>query len=175
MPTLESDPLPPMDTETGGTAEPTADPPRRRGRPPGSISKVKTEELTEKLTDQLISITVPLGIVSPLAYDYLCDQAESTAKALVRIAVKNPKARKALERFATGSDYAEIIKLPVGVTIGCLIDLQRVRPDTLIGKPFGMENRIQKLYGDDGSENPVQNGNGVYAPTGLRGMGADLP
>lgn len=167
MPELEGG-IPPLeDDPPSGNGET----PKRRGRPPGSISKLKLDELTEKLSTQLINVTMPLGIVSPLGYDYLCDQAEDTARALSRIAAKNPKARKALEKFATGSDWAEVIKLPIGVGIGMMIDMQRVRPDTLLGRPFGMQTRIQRLYGEEGSETvPEYNGSTVNA----RGMAGQI-
>lgn len=169
MPELESG-IPPLDdaenTNPDGTEK------KRRGRPPGSISKLKLDELTEKISTQLIDVTVPLGIVSPLAYDYLCDQAESTARALTRIAAKNPKARKALEKFATGSDWAEVIKLPIGMSVGMMIDFGRIKPEAMIGRPFSMPERVSRLYSDNGGTegNPDPVFNGSFA----RGMGAEV-
>lgn len=106
-----------------GVSPPPKDAPKKRGRPPGSTSRVKLDELENQLKEKLLEeLCVTVAFVSPLAAANVEMRAERTARAAVRLAQKNPAVRKGIERMLDGSDVFTLAMFPLTTAVCVLVD-----------------------------------------------------
>jgi hypothetical protein len=163
MPDLEESPvLPPREGEDSktGTTNP-AEPPKRRGRPPGTKNKPKidTALLTGELNDKLSEfVALPISFISPIAAEVFNERQERTIKAIVTIAAKNPQFAKALTTFLEGSAYFDLIGTVVGMGIGFAVDHGQIEANSLPASVFHIDEIVLRIY--EPAEDAEQNGNG---------------
>lgn len=158
---LKTGVLPPKDSE--------AEPPKRRGRPPGTKNKPKIpfteQEIAEKLTE---TIAVPISFLSPIAGAVLEERNEKTAKALIRLATRYPVFAKYLATALEGTAAFDLILTFVAMGIGLGVDMQQLHYDSLPARAFGIDRIVMELYGTE--ENQSENGgNPVAKSRGLMG------
>lgn len=154
--TLESiesgDDLPLPDTPGGGDED--VQPRKRRGRPPGSTnsttSKAKLAALEEQLRDKLLEdLVLPGAFVSPLVAANIEARAERTAKAVVRIAAKNPSVRKSVERAIEGSDYLTIFMFFGSSAICAMVDWGMMHPQAIPARAAGVPELWNTVYTEE--------------------------
>lgn len=162
MPDLEESPvLPPREGESKTGTTTTGDPPKRRGRPPGSKNKPKvdTAQLTTELNDKLSEfISLPISFVSPIAAAVFEERQDRTIRAIVTIAAKNPRFAAALATFLEGSAYFDLIGTIVGMGIGFAVDHGQVEADSFAATIFHIDDIVMRIYPDTV---PSENGNGA--------------
>jgi hypothetical protein len=139
----------------------------RRGRPPGSgggTSKAKLAALEESVKDKLLEdLVLPGAFISPLVAANIEARAERTAKAVVRIAAKNPSVRKGVERAIEGSDYLTIFMFFGTSAICAMVDWGMMNPNAIPSRAAGVPELWETVYP---GEEPEPSGNGVV-PRGL--------
>jgi hypothetical protein len=169
----EDSPLPPpefvgreTDISPGGEATGT----KRRGRPPGSASKQSLDKLEEKFRDWLLEeLVVPITFVSPLAAANIEARAERTAKAAMRIAAKNPKVRRGIEKAIDGSDYFTLAMFPLTTAVCVMVEMGMMEPSAPPARAAGVPRLWQEIYPEEPQENQRQNGS-----RGARGLYAEV-
>lgn len=144
------------------------EPKRKRGRPPGSgggTSKAKLASLEESLKEKLLEdLVLPGAFISPLVAANIEARAERTAKAVVRIAAKNPSVRKSVERAIEGSDYLTIFMFFGTSAICALVDWGMMNPNAIPSRAAGVPELWETVYPGEEPGEPA--GNGVV-PRGL--------
>lgn len=152
------------------------DPPtgKRRGRPPGTPNRAKTEDLQRRIEEKLMeTVAAPIGFVSPLTAANMQHRSHKFSVALTRLAIKNASIRKGLETFLDGSDMAELVLFPLTCAMAFAIDFDKLSKDAMAPKTFGLDELYDELYADENNP-PDANGNGDWvstdvAPRGLLG------
>jgi hypothetical protein len=189
MPDLETVTLPPLVLEPaepepdseGGTEDAPwgykADgtPRKRPGRPPGgsggSSSTRKSgndPQFEKRIAAELVDLSAPLAIISPLAVLHVAERADRTAHALGVVAKKHPTVKLAIESYFDSIAYKDLAFFVIGIPIAIMIDMGMMRPDALAGRPFQMQDKWEELYGEDGVERMEEN------LTPQRGLAADI-
>lgn len=145
-------PEPGASVQTLETSEPPA---RRRGRPPGSKNRSKGESLEslegrlkEKLLEEMV---VPIAFVSPLAAANIEARAERTAKAAIRLAAKNPKVKKGIEKIIDGSDVFTVAMFPLSTAVCVMVDWGMLPPLSPPARAIG----VPRLWDDAHPEYPL--------------------
>lgn len=143
------------------------EPKKRRGRPPGSgggTSKAKLASLEESLKEKLLEdLVLPGAFISPLVAANIEARAERTAKAVVRIAAKNPSVRKSVERAIEGSDYLTIFMFFGTSAICAMVDWGMMNPNAIPSRAAGVPELWETVYPDE----PGQQNGVVVEPRGL--------
>jgi hypothetical protein len=153
-------------------------PKKKPGRPGGSgggigsgarrTPSIKLEKLQEDIADKITEYSAPVAFVSPLASGVLQDRANRTSKALVTLANRNPKFRKALDSLLGADALLELlILLPTALSVAVMVDYGRVAPDSAISRRFGVEKQWLLLYQESAGGNV--NGSPVTTRSGLFG------
>ena len=145
------DALPLPDTPTQPETEVT--PRRRRGRPPGSTNSTSTKKLEESLKEKLLEdLVLPVAFGSPLVAANIEVRAERTAKAVARIAAKNPAVRKSIERTIEGSDYLTIFMFFATSAICAMVDFGMVDPNAIPARAAGVPELWNTVYSEEPEE-----------------------
>lgn len=113
-------------------------------RTPGDSAFRRTVE------QEIIEVFVPMSLASPLAYAHVCNRAEKTSFALVKLAEKHPGVKAALESYFASVAYKDIALFIAGIPIGFMIDMGMMQKDAMVGRIFGMEDMYDELYVDEG-------------------------
>lgn len=147
----EEDVLPLPDTPTKDEG---VNPPKRRGRPPGSTnsttSKAKLAQLEESVREKLLEdLVLPGAFVSPLVAANIEARAARTAKAVARIAAKNPTVRKSIERGIEGSDYLTIFMFFASSAICGMVDFGMMNPQAIPARAAGVPELWNTVYTDE--------------------------
>ncbi len=159
----ESD-VSPGGSSAGGTG-------KRRGRPPGSTNKTSLDSLEKRLTEKLLEeIVVPVSFASPLAAANIEARAERTAKAAMRLAAKNPKVRKGIERIVDGSDVFTVAMFPLTTAICVMVDWGMMAPTSAPARASGVPVLWDTVYSEE--DMPAEN-NGHSSPM-RRGLYAEV-
>lgn len=149
------------------SVDPSQPPKPRRGRPPGSgggASKAKLAQLEESVKEKLLEdMVLPGAFISPLVAANIEARAERTAKAVARIAAKNPAVRKSVERAIDGSDYLTILMFFLSSAICGMVDFGMMNPNAIPSRAAGVPELWETVYPD---EEPGHNGV-VVQPRGL--------
>lgn len=146
---LEETSLPPPEG-VGGTDDA---PKRKRGRPKGSTNTSSLASLERRLADKLLEeMVVPLAFVSPLAAENVVARAERTAKAATRLAAKNPKVRKGIERIIDGSDVFTVAMFPLSTAICVMVDWGMMPPLAAPARAVG----VPRLWEEAHPELPLE-------------------
>lgn len=168
----DESPLPPPETsgrETdytpgGGEAK------KRVGRPPGSSNKQSLDKLEERLKDKLLEeMVLPIAFISPLAAANVEERAERTAKAAMRIAAKNPKVRRGIEKAIDGSDVFTLVMFPLTTAVCVMVDMGMMQPTAAPARAAGVGKLWPVVYPDEVPGEPT---NGTR--TGHRGLYATV-
>lgn len=148
---LEESALPPP--EGGGGSDDSPSPaPRKRGRPKGSTNSSSLVTLEKRLTEKLLEeMVVPVAFVSPLAAANIERRAERTAKAAVRLAAKNPKVKKGLEKIIDGSDVFTVAMFPISTAICVMVDWGMMPPLAPPSRAMG----VPQIWDDAHPEYPL--------------------
>lgn len=194
MPDVETLHLPPLETspslepETESDDEINADAPygykadgtprKRPGRRPGSSGgSVSTTGNTksdtafaERISSELIELSAPIGIVSPLAMLHIAERADKTSKALVTISKKHPAVKTAILAYFESVAYKDLALFVLGIPVAIMIDMGVLKPDAVVGRVWHMNDKYEELYGDEGSE--FYSPNGHSAPA--RGLAGEI-
>lgn len=132
------------------SVDPSAEPKKRRGRPPGSgggTSKAKLTALEDSLREKLLEdLVLPGAFISPLVAANIEARAERTAKAVVRIAAKNPSVRKSVERAIEGSDYLTIFMFFGTSAICAMVDWGMMNPNAIPSRAAGVPELWETVY-----------------------------
>lgn len=131
-------------------------PRRGPGRPKGSKnapSTAKQEQIADEVSQKMLEVFLPIGIVSPLAYCVLEDRSDRFAKALVKRSTKNPKLKAAIDAFLSGTDVIEIAMLPAGMIVAALVDYNRLSPESKPAHHFRIDEHYLEIYEVEPSTN----------------------
>lgn len=158
--TFESDESLPGPVGAGGkeiTVTPEQRP--RRGRPPGSTSRAKLEDLEAQLKDKLLEdFVIPGAMASPLLAANIEKRADRTAKAVVRIASRNPSVRKGLEKALQGSDLVTVAAFFLTSAVCVMVDLNMMEPNALPARASGVPDLWNTVYEEPLEESEPSNG-----------------
>lgn len=187
LPPLETDPAddpdddlePDSEAPWGYKADGT--PRKRPGRKPGSGSSggsvsgtrkgtASDAAFAERIQDELIELSAPLGIISPMAVLHVADRAERTSKALTVIAKKHPAVKAAILTYFDSVAYKDLALFVLGIPVAIMMDMGILKPDAVVGRVWHMSDKWEELYGEGGSEFET---NG-YHPVGKRGLASEL-
>ena len=186
--------LPPLDEETGSAYPHSAEseseseapwglkadgtPRKKPGRKAGSStgsgvsrsrSSVSDTAFAQRISDELVELSAPLAIVSPMAMGHVARRVDRTANALVNISRKHPRVKAAIITYFDSVAYKDIALFVLGIPIMVMIDYGKLKPDSKAGFPFQAQEIWMECYGDtqDGSE---------FSPNGAsyRGLAAEL-
>lgn len=146
----------PLPNSGGGGDEEVTPAPKRRGRPPGSgggTSKAKLVLLEDALREKLLEdLVLPGAFISPLVAANIEARAERTAKAVVRIAAKNPSVRKSVERAIEGSDYLTIFMF-FGTSVICaMVDWGMMDANAIPSRAAGVPDLWGTVYTEEPDE-----------------------
>lgn len=189
MPELETSALPPLSDNSdpdmnGASDEADADAPygrnkdgtpaKKRGRKPGSTgggrrTSQSDEEFASRISQELVELSAPIAVISPLAMAHVADRADRTAKALTVIGRKHPAVKSAIIAYFDSVAYKDLAFFVIGIPIAIAMDYGMIRPDSRAGYPFGFAEKWEELYGNDldGPEAPPNN---TVEARGLAGM-----
>lgn len=160
-----------MELQTGvlPETEVKTEPPKRRGRPPGTKNKPKFDGLEQEITEKLTStVALPISALSPVGAAVLMNRSEKTAKAMVRLATKYPTFAKYLQTALEGTAGMEIVITLVGVSFGFMVDMGQMQYDSMPAKMFGIDDIVAEIYPE--SQQNGNNGNPyVVKDRGLAG------
>lgn len=144
--------------------------PKRRGRPPGSTNKTSLDTLEKRLTEKLLEeIVVPVSFASPLAAANIEARAERTAKAAMRLAAKNPKVRRGIEKIVDGSDVFTVAMFPLTTAVCVMVDWGMMPPTSAPARAVGVPMLWETVYSEEDMPNGT-NGHGTMK----RGLLADM-
>lgn len=171
MPELETTSLPILpELETGGSTESETDdapwgrkadgtPRKKPGRPSGSSGGSSTANrvasdtrLAERIAEEMIELSAPIGVLSPLAMLHVVERADRTSNALVTISKKHPAVKTAILAYFDSVAYKDIVLFVAGIPVAIMIDMGMLRPDAMVGRVWRMEDKWNELYGEDGTE-----------------------
>lgn len=191
MAELETTSLPPLVTEPSTDEDDWTDvdpeapwgrkadgtPKKKPGRQPGSgggstrsVSRGSNDaKFAERISEELVELSAPLGLFSPMALLHVADRSEKTANALVIISKKHPAVKLAIESYFNSVAYKDLALFVLGIPVAVMIDMGMLKPDAVVGRIWGMEAKYEELYGENGSEFPTANGNGHVRARGLAG------
>lgn len=150
--------------------------PKRRGRPPGSKNRtsVSLEKLEENLKDKLLEeLVVPIAFVSPLAAANVEARAERTAKAAARLAAKNPKVRKGIEKMLEGSDVFTLVMFPLSTAICAMVDFDMLPALSPPARAVSVPRLHEEVYGEPPRREESSTMNGSHSGA-ARGLYAEL-
>jgi hypothetical protein len=94
-------------------------------------------------------IFLALTAVAPVTGTYGAENTPKAIKALLSIGKRRPAVMKALVKFADGADSMEIAQFGIGLVVALQVDLQRVAPDSLPARVFGVTAVMDKYFVDD--------------------------
>ena len=127
---------------------------KRRGRPPGTPNRAKLEDLEQQLKDKLLEdLVIPGAIASPLLAANIERRADRTAKAVVRIASRNPAVRKGLEKALQGSDILVVATFFLTSAVCVMVDLSMMDPNAIPARAANVPDLWHEVYGDDENGN----------------------
>lgn len=177
----ENSPLPPPDASglkvgsLSGKTDEDKPAPKRRGRPPGSSNKANLGKLEEDLKAKLLEeLVVPIAFVSPLAAANVEARAERTAKAAVRLASKNPRVRKGIEKMLEGSDVFTLVMFPLSTAICAMVDFEMLPALSPPARAVGVPRLYEDVYEEQPPRpDPSSSMNGHHAGA-ARGLYAEL-
>lgn len=156
---------------------PKAKPGRKSGSSSGGGSTTRSvsrgtndAKFAERISEELVELSAPLGLFSPMALLHVADRADRTANALVIISKKHPAVKLAIESYFNSVAYKDLALFVLGIPVAIMIDMGMLRKDAVVGRVWNMEAKYDSLYGEDGSEFPNTNGNGHVAARGLAGQ-----
>lgn len=147
-------------------------PRRKPGRPKGSVNSGggtgrSNTKLETRVASELVDLSALL-MFSPMAMLHVERRSDKTATALVQLANRYPRIKDAINAYLQSAAYKDLVMFVGGIPIAIAIDFGRLRPNSIIGKPFGMEDIYDECYQTDGSETkPEWNAE-------PRGLAADL-
>ena len=163
---LESSVLPPPEVTPPDGEEPK----KRRGRPPGSKNKPKTDDLQKEVSEKLTEVIgVPVSFVSPIAAAVLEQRKEKTAKAIVALALQYPAFQAALNTFLQGTAIVDIGMTVIGMGIAFAVDHQQIEPNAMPAVIFGIDEIVVELYGVSEDEAQMNGGSQIARDRGLLG------
>ncbi len=147
IPPLDADENPPTDFDPEAPYGRRKDgtPAKRRGRQPGSTNigtgnrRVKVSLNQEELAQQIVEMSIPMAFFSPLASAVIDERADRTAKALITLAGNSPRFAKGLATFISGSAYAELVFLPIGILTAVMVDYGRMSHESFLAKKFNID------------------------------------
>lgn len=188
MPELESSILPPLDEVETDDAGPFATgaapygyladgvtPRKKPGRKPGSgggststgVRAASDERLGKRISDELVELSAPMALVSPMAMVHVERRADRTGVALVSISKKYPRVRLAIDSYFNSVAYKDLVIFVTGIPIAFMFDYGILQPESKVGIPWNMNEIWHECYDEGGTE-----GKPNYAPK--RGLAADL-
>jgi hypothetical protein len=133
----DTDPEAPYGRRKDGT------PAKRRGRQPGSTAtgtrRAKVSLNQDELAQQIIEMSIPMAFFSPLASAVIDERADRTAKALITLAQNSPRFAKGLATFVSGSAYAELVFLPIGILTAVMVDYGRMSHESFLARKFNID------------------------------------
>ena len=145
-------------------------PRKKPGRPPGSGggsgSGTRTggdTVLGKRIADELVELSAPIGLVSPLTMVHVETRADRTGMALVAISKKYPRVKHAIDAYFNSVAYKDIAFFVGGIPVAIMMDYGMLKPDSKVGVPWGMEKLWQECYGENGTETAPDR----VAPRGL--------
>lgn len=156
------DPAAPYGRKADGT--PKAKPGRKAGSSGGSSSSRSVSrgsndaKFAERISEELVELSAPLGLFSPMALLHVADRAEKTANALVIISKKHPAVKLAIESYFNSVAYKDLALFVLGIPVAVMIDMGVLKPDAVVGRIWDMQGKWDELYGENGSEFPDANG-----------------
>lgn len=195
MPELEIGSLPELDSPVVNGSEPTDDfepefgegsdpapygykadgtPKKKPGRPKGGSNTGSSSPRTggdkalgERIANELVELSAPIGLISPLTMLHVETRADRTGMALVSLCKKYPRMRLAIDQYFNSVAYKDIAFFVAGIPVALAMDYRMLDPESKIGVPFGMRKLWEEAYGENGSENPP-------SAVAARGLAAEL-
>lgn len=148
--------------------------PKRRGRPPGSKNRTSSTtslaQLEERLRDKLLEeMVVPIAFVSPLAAANVEMRAERTAKAAIRLAAKNPKVKKGIEKIIDGSDVFTVAMFPLSTAVCVMVDWGMMPPLSPPARAVGVPRLWPEAHPEYPLEQLLADGEAAAAHAGQNG------
>ena len=169
MPELEISTLPPLegfmedgeldDAPYGRKADGT--PKKKPGRPAGSGGGSTSSKprgggdaaLGQRIADELVELSAPLALVSPMAMVHVETRADRTGAALVSISKKYPRVKHAIDAYFNSVAYKDLVLFVGGIPVAIMMDYGMLKPNSPVGIPWGMERIYREAHGEDGTDN----------------------
>lgn len=128
-------------------------PKKRPGRPAGSGGYTRKAAFSDtekdKLADRFVEyLGPPVSFASPLAFAVLEDRAEKTANALIQLAKTRPRVAKFIRGMIEGSATVDIALTGVGMLTAIGVEIQRIRPDSMVSHYFKIDDFYVQMYGE---------------------------
>lgn len=153
-------------------------PKKKPGRPSGggggsssssSTSRSNTDSrLAARIADELIELSAPMAIASPMAMAHVARRADKTGEALVSISKKYPRVKVAIDSYFNSVAYKDLALFVTGIPMCVMADYGIIKPDSKVGIPWHIEEIWLECYsGDDATETQT-----ARAPA--RGLAAQL-
>lgn len=184
--TLESDVLPPLNSDLEPSQEyedapygykadgtPRQKPGRKPGATSGSGKSSSTSRgnrdanLSKRIADELVEVSAPLALLSPMAMVHIERRADKTGDALVSISKKYPRVAHAINAYFDSVAYKDIALFITGIPVAVMMDMRILQPDSKVGIPWHMQEIYEECYGENGTENEP-----AMAPR--RGLAAEI-
>lgn len=143
----------PLDDEAPPQEPPRPKPePKPKGTPGRKPAATKLAALQADLVQMFVEAGAALSLVGPVTGIVWAERAPKRARALVKLADRNPALRRALERMVSGSvafDLA-IDAIAIGVAVG--VDLGRIEGDGLIADRLGVGDVYRAIEEEEGRD-----------------------
>lgn len=168
----------PFDTDAPYGYKADGTPKKKPGRPKGSTNAIGSgssrgsgsdSAFADRISNELIELSAPLAIVSPMAMGHVARSADRTSRALVNISKKHPRVKLAINAYFDSISYKDLALFVIGIPVAVMMDFGMLKHDSKIGIPWHMEEIWQECYGEEmnGTETSM---NGA----GYRGLAGEI-
>lgn len=147
---------------------------RAPGRPRGSRTQKKLDELQTRLSSEMFQAGALIGVGLHTTGYYICQESDSFTRAVIQLAAKRPEWISALEHIADVQPGIVIGRTVVGIGASLAVDRGRADPERQFMKFLGVYAAWQAVNNPDGGGMDVHGYKpppaAAFAPIGVNGQ-----
>lgn len=135
--------------------------------------EARLSELESDLTREMSLFGKGLAAVLPVSGVTLVDRSARTAKALTKIAARNPKVLESLEVSTKVVDALDLAESALAFGVALLVDTKRMNPDNTLAGMVGVSQTWHDIHDDETETHSERNVNASV--NGLNPFEVDVP